>query len=112
MIDVLLYRDLEVRQLGRQVELAIQQLRAGDFRAADACKLKGTPLYRARLDDRNRLLFKFGEHGGRRVLLILEVVHNRAYARSRFLGGGEAREADFDPLPAGPTPDSSPAGGW
>jgi len=111
-IDVLLYRDLEVRQLGRQVELAIQQLRAGDFRAADACKLKGTPLYRARLDDRNRLLFKFGEHGGRRVLLILEVVHNHDYARSRFLSGGEASEADFEPVPAGPTPDCSPAGGW
>jgi hypothetical protein len=74
-IDVLRYRELEVRQLGPHVELAIQQLRAGDFRAADARKLKGTALYRARLDDRNRLLFKFGEHGGRRVLLILEVVH-------------------------------------
>ncbi|HEX7624925.1 MAG TPA: hypothetical protein VF400_15215 [Anaeromyxobacteraceae bacterium] len=111
-IGVLLYRDLEVRQLGRQVELAIQQLRSGDFRAADACKLKGTPLYRARLDDRNRLLFKFGEHSGRRVLLILEVVHNHDYARSRFLGGGEASEADFEPVPAGPTPDCSLAGGW
>ena len=111
-IDVLLYRDLEVRQLGRQVELAIQQLRAGDFRAADARKLKGTALYRARLDDRNRLLFKFGEHAGRRVLLILEVVHNHDYARSRFLGGVEASEADFEPVPAGPTPDGAPAGGW
>ena len=111
-IDVLLYRDLEVRQLGRQVELAIQQLRAGDFRAADACKLKGTALYRARLDDRNRLLFKFGEHGGRRVLLVLEVVHNHEYSRSRFLGGGEASEADFELVAAGPTPEGSPAGGW
>jgi RNA helicase len=111
-IDALLYRDLEIRQLGRQVELAIQQLRAGDFRAADARKLKGTALYRARLDDRNRLLFKFGEHGGRRVLLVLEVVHNHDYARSRFLGGGEASEADFEPVPAGPTPDGSSAGGW
>jgi Viral (Superfamily 1) RNA helicase/Ankyrin repeat len=111
-IDVLLYRDLEVRQLGRQVDLAIQQLRAGDFRAADARKLKGTALYRARLDDRNRLLFKFGEHGGRRVLLALEVVHNHDYARSRFLGGGEAREEDFEAAPARPTADGSPAAGW
>ncbi|MGB8932275.1 MAG: hypothetical protein WCC48_13615 [Anaeromyxobacteraceae bacterium] len=111
-IDVLVYRDLEVRQLGRQVELAIQQLRAGDFRAADARKLKGTALYRARLDERNRLLFKFGEHGGRRVLLVLEVVHNHDYARSRFLGGGEATEADFEPVQAAPTPDRSPEGGW
>ncbi len=111
-IDALVYRDLEVRQLGRQVELAVQQLRAGDFRAADARKLKGTALYRARLDDRNRLLFKFGEHGGRRVLLVLEVVHNHDYARSRFLGGGEASEADFEPVPAGATSEGSPGGGW
>jgi len=111
--DVLLYRDLEVRQLGRQVERAVQQLREGDFRAADARKLKGTALYRARLDDRNRLLFKFGVHGGRRVLLVLEVVHNHDYARSRFLGGGEASEADFEPVPAGPaSADGSPGGGW
>ena len=111
-IDALVYRDLEVRQLGRQVELAIQQLRAGDFRAADARKLKGTALYRARLDDRNRLLFKFGEHDGRRVLLVLEVVHNHDYARSRFLGGGEASEGDFESVPLGPAPDGSPAGAW
>jgi len=110
-IDALVYRDLEVRQLGRQVELAIQQLRAGDFRAADARKLKGTALYRARLDDRNRLLFKFGEHGGRRVLLVLEVVHNHDYARSRFLGRGEAGEADFEPVPEGSKADGSPAEG-
>ena len=110
-IDALIYRDLEVRQLGRQVELAIQQLRAGDFRAADARKLRGTPLYRARLDDRNRLLFKFGEHGGRRVLLVLEVVHNHDYARSRFLGGGEASEAEFEPVQGDPAHDPA-AGGW
>lgn len=110
-IDVVLYRDLEVRQLGPQVDRAIQQLRVGDFRAADARKLKGTALYRARLDDRNRLLFKFGEHGGRRVLLVLEVVHNHDYARSRFMGGGEAREEDFEAVSAGPTPAGAPSAG-
>ncbi len=101
-IDVLRYRDLEVRQLGPQVDEAVQHLRVGNFRAADARKLKGTTLYRARLDDRNRLLFQFGAHGGRRVLLLLEVVHNHDYARSRFLGGGEATEADFEPVLAAP----------
>jgi hypothetical protein len=110
-IDALVYRDLEVRQLGRHVELAIQQLRAGDFRAADARKLKGSALYRARLDDRNRLLFKFGEYGGRRVLLILEVVHNHDYARSRYLGGREPSEADFEPVQP-PNSEGPPAGDW
>jgi hypothetical protein len=111
-IDVLRYRELEVRQLGPQVEVAVQHLRLGDFRAADARKLKGTSLYRARLDDRNRLLFKFGEHGGRRVLLVLEVVHNHDYARSRFLGGGEAGEADFEPVAVAPASGGPTAGGW
>ncbi len=111
-LDVLLYRDLEVRQLGRQVDRAVEQLRAGDFRAADARKLKGTALYRARLDDRNRLLFKFGEYGGRRVLLVLEVVHNHEYARSRFLGGREPREEDFEALPIDASAHASPPGSW
>jgi hypothetical protein len=110
-VDVLRYRELEVRQLGPHVERAIQQLRVGDFRAADARKLAGTALYRARLDDRNRLLFKFGEHGGRRVLLVLEVVHNHDYARSRFLGGGEPREQDFEAVSLVGAADGSPWGG-
>jgi hypothetical protein len=32
---VLVYRDLEVRGLGKRVERELEQLRAGDFRSAE-----------------------------------------------------------------------------
>jgi hypothetical protein len=98
MMDVLVMRDLEVRGLGARVERVIEQLRAGDFRSAEVKKLKNAAVYRARLDDRNRLLFRFGEHRGRRVLLVLEVVHNHDYAKARFMGGAWPGEEAFEPV--------------
>jgi hypothetical protein len=100
-LPVLVFRDLDRRGLARHVDRAVEQIAAGEFRAADVKKLRNAGLYRARLDDTNRLLFKFGEHAGRKVVLVLEVVHNHAYDRARFLGGGTATEEDFESV-AGP----------
>jgi hypothetical protein len=102
-LPVLVMRDLEAGSLARHVDRAIEALRAGDFRAADAKKLRNAGLYRARLDDTNRLLFKFGEHDGRKVLLVLEIVRNHAYDRSRFLNGAPCTQADFEPAAAAPS---------
>jgi hypothetical protein len=101
-IPALVLRDLDTHGLADHVERAIEALRAGNFRAADARKLKTAGIYRARLDDTNRLLFKFGEHAGRRVLLVLEVVRNHAYDKARFLNGGSYTDADFEPIGAAP----------
>ncbi|MBN2192223.1 MAG: hypothetical protein JW751_05360 [Polyangiaceae bacterium] len=99
-LDVLVLRNLERRHLTRQCDRVIDQLRIGDFRAAEVKKLRDSGIYRAKLDDKNRLLFKLGEHGGRKALLILEVVHNHDYAKARFLGGGSFTEDDFQPVAA------------
>jgi hypothetical protein len=96
-------RDLEAGSLASHVERAIEALQTGDFRAADARKLRQAGLYGARLDDTNRLLFKFGEHDGRKVLLVLEVVRNHAYDRSRFLNGAPCTEGDFEPVAGEPS---------
>ncbi len=96
-------RDLEAGSLARHVERAIEELQAGNFRAADARKLRNAGIYRARLDDTNRLLFKFGEHAGRKVLLVLEIVRNHAYEKARFLNGGSYTEADFEPAQTPPS---------
>jgi len=98
MMDVLVYRDLEVRGLGKRMERVLEQLGAGDFRSAEVKKLKSASVYRARLDDKNRLLFRFGEHRGRTVLLALEVVHNHDYAGARFMGGECPGEDAFEPV--------------
>jgi Ankyrin repeats (many copies)/UvrD-like helicase C-terminal domain len=97
-LPALVLRDLDVGNLAHHVKRAVEDLSVGNFRAADARKLKESGIYRARLDDTNRLLFKFGEHAGRRVLLVLEVVRNHAYDRARFLNGGSYTEADFEPF--------------
>jgi hypothetical protein len=95
-------RDLEPGNLAGHVERTIEALGTGDFRVADARKLRNADIYRARLDDTNRLLFKFGEHSGRKVVLVLEVVRNHAYDRARFLNGGSYTESDFEPAHAAP----------
>jgi hypothetical protein len=100
MMETLILRDLDAGQVTRQYEKVLQELRQGDFRSADVKKLRGSGLYRAKLDDKNRLLFKLAEHGGGTWLLILEVVRNHDYAKARFLNGGGFTEDHFEPLPA------------
>lgn len=91
-------RDLDQRQLGRSIERVVRQLCSADFRSAEVKKLRGHDLYRARLDDKNRLLFRFGKCGDTSAILILEVVHNHAYDKARFLNGGSFSETDFEPV--------------
>jgi hypothetical protein len=86
--------------LGSRFDRILEQLRRGDFRSAEVKKLRNADLYRATLDEKNRLLFKLGEHAGRTVLLILEVVHNHDYAKARFLRGGSYGDGDFEPVPS------------
>lgn len=104
-METLIFRDLDTRHVERAYEKVLEQLKSGDFRSADVKKLRNAGIYRAKLDDKNRLLFQLAEHGGRRYLLVLEVVRNHDYAKARFLNGGSWTEADFDPVPMPPSPD-------
>lgn len=97
-LEVLVLRELELGRLTRQYEKILAQLQKGDFRSADVKKLRNEGIYRAKLDEKNRLLFKLGEYRGRKVLLILEVVFNHDYAKARFLSGGNYTEDDFEPV--------------
>mgnify|MGYP000563169603 CR=1 FL=1 len=98
-MDVLLYNDLNPGKAQRQFERVVELLRRGDFRAADVKKLVPTPYYRAKLNDADRLLFRFGDHQGRRCLLVLEVLFNHAYEKSRFLNGARIDESRLQLLP-------------
>ena len=65
----------------------------GDFHAAQVKKLGASgangaaKLYRAKLDDSNRLLFSLIRHHDEVCVLMLEVIHQHNYAGSRFLRG-------------------------
>ncbi len=71
-----------------------------DFRTADVKKLSHVThgrFYRAKLDYANRLLFSIVSHGGEVYALMLEIIENHAYDKSRFLRGVGV---DDDKLPA------------
>jgi hypothetical protein len=98
-MDVLQYSDLDISRVRGQFKSAAAHLRAGDFRAAEVKKLAGTPFYRAKLDSADRLLFRFARHGNRMVLLLLEVIYNHDYNKSRFLNGARIDDSKLVSVP-------------
>lgn len=67
-----------------------------DFRAADVKKLsslKQGKFYRAKLDYADRLLFSIVRHNGEAYALMLEVIEQHAYDKSRFLRGASIDDA-------------------
>lgn len=97
-MKVIEYSDLETTKVKRQYEKVKGFLASDDFRSAEVKKLAEHELYRAKLDDTNRLLFKLMTFGSERYALILEVVHNHAYEKSRFLRGVSIDEAKIPAL--------------
>jgi hypothetical protein len=73
-----------------------------DFHAAQVKKLTNLThgkFYRAKLDGADRLLFSLVRHGDEVCALMLEVIANHAYDKSRFLRGAaidESRIPDGD----------------
>ncbi|WP_407541668.1 AAA family ATPase (plasmid) [Deinococcus radiomollis] len=92
------YRDLDISRVRKQFAKVQDAIERGDFRSPDVKKLSQGTYYRARLDDTNRLLLTFVRHQEETVCLALEVIHQHAYEKSRFLRGAmidEARLPDF-----------------
>lgn len=86
-MNILLYNELNTASVKKQFDKVLQNLKKGDFKSADVKKMANTPYYRAKLDEKHRLLFQFGRHDGQTYLLILEVILNHDYENSRFLRG-------------------------
>src|SRR5947199_10752454 len=98
-MEVLQYSDLDISRVADAFERVVGHLRAGDFHAADVKKLSGTPFYRAKLDRSDRLLFRFGRQHDRTILLLLEVIYNHEYEKSRFLNGVRLEQDKLTPVP-------------
>lgn len=82
---VLLYNEIANKKIPAFDKIKTH-LENDDFHAAQVKKI-GDNLYRARLDKRNRLLFSIYKHQGQVYALILEVILQHAYEKSRFLSG-------------------------
>jgi hypothetical protein len=87
MLPILHYDALDFKSVEKSFDKTLQQLARGDFRSADVKKLGDNGYYRARLDLRDRLLFTITSWQGKRYLLLLDVIKNHQYAKSRFLRG-------------------------
>src|SRR5208337_317718 len=99
-MKIIEYADLDTSKVKPQYRKIISFLEKDDFYSAEVKKLAEQDLFRAKLDDANRLLFKIMTFGGERYALILEVVLNHAYDKSKFLRGvriDEAKIPDIEP---------------
>jgi len=87
---ILEYIGLDTSRVTKTYRKVIDALAVDDFRAAQVKKLANLghgKFYRARLDDSNRLLFSLVRHQDQVCALILEVIANHDYDKSRFLRG-------------------------
>ena len=95
---VLLYNKLDAAYIPNFPKMKAL-LENEDYRSAEVRKV-GDNLYRARLDQSNRILFCFGRYRGDTFILVLEYIKRHSYEKSRFLRRGvTVNEAKLPPAP-------------
>ncbi len=94
-MKVLLYNELNPKTIPGFAKLQ-KYLQDDDFKSAEVKKV-GDNLYRARLNQRDRLLFSIYQHQQQNYALILEFIKNHAYQDSRFLR--QVSSIDEDKIP-------------
>ncbi len=97
-IDILVYNELQPRRAEAQFERVVKFLENGDFFSAEVKKMNPSSYFRARLNDADRLLFAIMKYQGKRVILLLEIIYNHEYEKSRFLQGAAIDESKIAPL--------------
>ena len=102
---ILTYQGLGAHRSQKAMDRVRSAITTGDFRAAAIKKLAPTPYWRAKLDDKSRLLMQFVRHGGETVCLFLEIIDNHAYDRSRFLRGAKVDPDKIEQAPDGTAAD-------
>jgi hypothetical protein len=99
VMRILTYQGLDGRRLQKPLGRIRSAIESQDFRAAGLKKLAPTPYWRAKLDDKNRLLMQFVRHGGETVCLFLEIIDNHSYEKSRFLRGARVDAGKIEEMP-------------
>lgn len=94
-MNLIYYNELDYSKVTKQFKKVEKFLANNDFRSADIKKITNTDYYRARLDIKNRLLFKFAKYDGKSYILLLEVILNHDYEKSKFLNGTTVDENKF-----------------
>jgi hypothetical protein len=95
-MKILEYVGLDTSRVAAAYRKVVDAIARDDFRAAQVKKLTSLThgkFYRAKLDAADRLLFSLVRHGDEVCVLILEVIANHDYDKSRFLRGAAIDEA-------------------
>lgn len=95
-MKILEYTGLDTSRVEAGYRKVVAAIARHDFRAAQVKKLANLShgkFYRARLDDADRLLFCLIRHGDEVCALMLEVIANHDYDKSRFLRGAAIDES-------------------
>jgi len=92
-MNILYYNDIDYLRVKKQFNKTVDFLKNDDFDSAEIKKMTNNGFYRAKLDYENRLLFKFAKFNNETYLLLLEVIYNHAYEKSRFLRGAKIDES-------------------
>ena len=101
-MKILEYTGLDVSGVKSSYRKVTEAIGRDDFRGAQVKKLVNLnhgKFYRAKLDDAARLLFTLVRHGDEVCALMLEVIANHDYDKSRFLRGAvidESKIPDID----------------
>ena len=95
-MKVLVYNELNPKTIPGFAKLK-SYLEADDFKSAEVKKV-GDNLYRARLNQRDRLLFSIYRHQEQHYALLLEFIKNHAYQDSRFLRQFDSIDEDKIPV--------------
>jgi hypothetical protein len=94
-MKILEYTGLDTSRVKASYRKVADAIARHDFRAAQVKKLNNLShgkFYRAKLDDADRLLFSLIRHGDEICALMLEVIANHEYDKSRFLRGAAIDE--------------------
>ena len=95
-MKILEYIDLDTARVKGSYRKAADAIARHDFAAAQVKKLGNLgqgKFYRAKLNDADRLLFSLVRHDGEVCALMLEVILNHDYGKSRFLRGAAIDES-------------------
>ena len=86
-MKILYYNDLKYTKVKKQFNRVVSYLEDDNFSSAEVKKMQNTGFYRAKLDYENRLLFKIATFNDDTYIVLLEVIYNHDYEKSRFLRG-------------------------
>ncbi|TAL61667.1 MAG: hypothetical protein EPN85_04210 [Bacteroidetes bacterium] len=97
-MGILYYKDLDFKNVSQKFFQILEHLKNGNFAAAEVKKMPETNLYRAKLDYSSRLIFRLAKYHNQTYLLLLEIINNHDYSKSKFLRGVAIDENKLLPL--------------